>query len=162
MAENMLKFIKEVIYSLKRDYGGPIDIYQNVDIVVDRATGQQTMSKNKWHVNRAIRLPRGIHRDAIFTSTGKTAFAYGNEIQLADRQIIVDLKDLPPGFKMGDENWYVIMDKQRFEVKSVEEYDNNAALYIILKQLTAAPLEQIVEIRMRHKSGVTTIQEGTL
>lgn len=155
MPDNELRFIKEVIYDLKRDYGGPIEIYQNVPGQTDYKTGQKTFTKTKWTVARAIRLPRSIHRDSLYSITGNRLFAYGNIIETADRQIIIDWRDLPSGFQFKEENWYVIIDNQHYEVVKVIEFDFNAAIYVILKQLTGAPREAIIDVAVN-----TNVQTG--
>lgn len=159
---NRLGFIKNVIYRLKMSYGLPIDIYQIIPGGMDRATGIKTVSRSKWHVNRAITLPRGVHRDAMFRLLGNQQFAYGNVIEVADREVIVDLSDLPFGFKMGSENWYLVIDNKHYEVKKIDEFDENAALMISLKQLVGAPLERIVEITMESQIGAAQTVEGTV
>jgi hypothetical protein len=155
MPENELRFIKEVIYDLKRDYGGPIDIYQNVVGETDFRTGEKTIEKRHWKIRRAIRLPRDIHRDAIFSATGNTLFAYGNVIELADRNIIIDWRDLPAGFNFKEENWYVVIEAGHYEIVKVIEFDNRAAIFIILKQLIGAPREAIVEIGIQSNIAAT-------
>jgi hypothetical protein len=155
MPENDLRFIKEVIYDLKRDYGGPIDIYQNVVGETDFKTGEKTITKRHWIVRRAIRLPRNIHRDAIYSATGNTLFAYGNVIELADRNIIIDWRDLPAGFNFKEENWYVVIEASHYEIVKVIEFDNRAAIFVILKQLIGAPREAIVEIDVQSNVAAT-------
>jgi hypothetical protein len=156
MSENSLSFIKNVIYDLKRDYGGPVDIYQNIVGQTNYKTGEQSITKNHWVVRRAIRLPRNIHRDSLFSATGNTLFAYGNVVELADRNIIIDWKDLPVGFNFKEENWYVIIDNMHYDLVKVMEFDNKAAIFVILKQLIGAPREAIVEIGVQ--TNVTSTQ----
>jgi hypothetical protein len=160
MLENDLRFIKDVIYALKRSYGGPVDIYQNVIDSTNLETGERVVSKNKWHIKKAIRLPRDIHRDAIFSTTGNRVFAYGNIVELADREVIVDRRDLPSDFVMGSENWYMIIDNHHYEIKRHSEFDNKAAIYFILKELTGAPREAVIEQSIQ--SDIQTQSETTL
>jgi hypothetical protein len=157
MPENELRFIKEVIYDLARDYGGPIDIYQNVVGETDFRTGEQTIAKSHWRIRRAIRLPREIHRDALYSATGNTLFAYGNVVELADRSIIIRWKDLPEGFDFKSENWYVVIEAGHYEVVKVIEFDNRAAIFVILKQLIGVPREAIVEIDVQQDLTATQI-----
>lgn len=152
---NELRFIREVIYDLKRDYGGPVEIYQDVVGDTNVWTGVKNVTKNKWTVARAIRLPRNIHRDSIYHITGNRIFAYGNIIETADRQVIIDWRDLPTGFQFKEENWYMIIDGQRYEVVRVIEFDFNAAIYVILKQTMGQPREAIVEPTVRTNITVT-------
>jgi hypothetical protein len=98
---------------------------------------------------------RNIHRDAIFSATGNTLFAYGNVIELADRNIIIDWRDLPAGFNFKEENWYVVIEAGHYEIVKVIEFDNRAAIFIILKQLIGAPREAIVEIDVQSNIAAT-------
>lgn len=153
MAENRLRFIKRVIYSLKRQYGGPVDVYQNVIGPTNYETGQRSVTKNKWSIRQAIRLPRDIMRDALFDQLGNRVFAYGNMVQLADRTIIIDWRDLPT--MIGDDNWYVIIDGHHYEIVRAEAFDNNAALFVVLKELTGQALEQVVSIDVTDNIATT-------
>jgi hypothetical protein len=155
MPENELRFIKEVIYDLTRDYGGPIDIYQNVVGETDFRTGEKSFTKQHWKIRKAIRLPRNIHRDALYSATGNTLFAYGNVVEMADRNIIIRWKDLPAGFKFKEENWYVVIEASHYEVVKVIEFDNQAAIFVILKQLVGSPREAIVEIDVQSNIAAT-------
>jgi hypothetical protein len=46
-----------------------------------------------------------------------------------------DWRDLPAGFKFKEENWYVVIEASHYEVVKVIEFDNQAAIFVILKQL---------------------------
>lgn len=155
MAENELRFVKEVIYDLSRDYGGPIDIYQNVVGETDFKTGEKTITKRKWTIRRAIRLPRNIHREATYSALGNSLFAYGAVIELADRNIIIRWQDLPVGFNFKEENWYVVIEASHYEIVKVIEFDNKAAIFVILKQLAGSPREAIVEIGVQTNVATT-------
>lgn len=161
MPDNMLRFIKDVIYSLKRDYGGPLDLYRDTIISLDRSTGEKEVTKEKWHIHRAIRLPRNIHRDVIFSATGNRLFQYGNVIETADRNVIIDARDIPKGLVIQEENWYLIIDDERYEIRKAEKFDFNAAYFLILKKLVGKPLERIVEITVKHQIGATQTIDNT-
>ncbi len=154
---NQLKFIKNVIYNLKRDYGGPLDIYQISNPTLDIETGKQTVERTKYPIRRAIRLPRDIHRDSLWSAVGTRVLPYaGSIIELADREVIIDMKDLPRDFVMGEEGFYIIIDQLHYSVKKVSLFDFRAALYIVLKEITGAQLEQVIQ--MTVTDNVTTAE----
>ncbi len=157
---NHLRFIRNILYRLKRDWGSLVDIYNESADTVDLMTGNRTVTKSKWTVRRGICLPSAIHRDSILASAMKNVFEYGGTLQLGDKTVLLDRRDLPKGFKLGTENWYMVIDSLRYEIVRVEEYENQAAYLVVLKHTTGTQVAQFVDMKVRDRIGVTTEADG--
>ena len=140
---NRLFFMRQLLYRLKRDYGSPVDIYYEAADAVDLTTGKRSITKEMWSVRRGITLPTSIHRDSVYAAALKSEFQYGSVVQFGDKTVILDRRDLPRGFKLGEENWYMILGGHRYEVRRVEEYEDETAYFVVLKETKGAPLESV-------------------
>lgn len=142
----LTSFMRRIMYRLKRDYGSPLDIYYESADSVDLTTGKRNVTKQRWHLRRAVNLPTSIYRDSVFSAALKSQFQYGQSVELGDKTVLIDRKDLPCGVELGTENWYMIIANRRYEVKRVEEYDPGLAYFVVLKELKGAPLDRFVEV----------------
>ena len=133
---NQLRFISRVVYRLKRRYGSIVDFYYRTSSTVNLETGQKTVVKDFFRVNRAIVLPSDIHRefryDLTFIATNKN-FTYGGHFDTSQRRIIVDRKDVPLGREL-EVGQYCIYDGRRYELKQVEEFEERTSYFIVVKE----------------------------
>ena len=123
------KFIKRVLYKLKRSYGMPVDYYRIVTHTSDLEKGTKTTIETKTHIRRAIVLRarefRSFVYDLAFISANKD-FTEGGFFDPEDRNIILDTKDLPKNFDPNVDDYLIIKDK-RYDV-SVIQTTNSAFL----------------------------------
>lgn len=148
--------LRRIMYRLKRDYGSPVFIYYEPEDNVNLSTGVRTVTKQRWFVKRGVSLPTEIHRDSVFSSALKPEFRYGQSVQLGDKTLLLDRADLPRDVELGTTNWYMVIDRRRYEVCRVSEYDHRLAYYVVLKELKGAPIDQIVEITVCDRLHVET------
>lgn len=132
---NRLRFIAQVLYRLKRRYGEVVDIITRQSSTVNLETGVKTVTKTGVRVDRAIVLPSLIHRefvyDLTFIATNKN-FTYGGHFDTQARQVIIDRKDIPDfEIKVG---MYLVFSEKRYDIKQVEEFEENTAYFIAAKQ----------------------------
>ena len=142
---NNLIFIRRVIYSLKRRYGFPLDIYRILSTTTDRATGKKTQEKVKYYVKRGIVLPNQVQKrfafDLAYLAANKS-FTYGADYGANLRDVIIDAKDLPKSFELTI-NDYIIYDHKRYQIKTFEIAEHNQAYLIRMDQAPGSlPYEQ--------------------
>lgn len=98
---NNLRQISTILYKLKKDYGGPIDLRNPTDNVVNRQTGSISINYDAIHIKRAIILPAKITPSFVYDLSYAAAnrnFSYGAFFGSHLRNVIVDGKDLLDDF----------------------------------------------------------------
>lgn len=127
----MLTFIRETIYDLKRQYGTPLEIYAITSSTVDLETGVKAVTKSVYRIRQAILLPRTVARQVVNRLGEKLLFKQGGSVDQDNRLVIVDMRDYPASYQVRV-NDYAVIDHQRYEIKSAEQYDHRLAVLITL------------------------------
>lgn len=141
-----LQHIRRHLYTLKRRWGSPVDIYFESNDTNDLTTGKRTVTTQKWSVKRGVPLPRKVSQNNLLSIALKELFARGSVTEMGDRQVLIDRTDLPSNFQLGTENWYFVIDGIRYQVLSHQDYE--AFAYIVtLKSTTGAPRYAQVEVK---------------
>ena len=144
---NKLKFIRNVIYKMKRSYGLPIGYYQVVSHDVDPSTGEKTTTYRKFTITRAIVLRarefRSFVYDLAYISANKD-FTTGAYFDPEDRQIIIDAADVPLDFEPNPLD-YIVFQNEKYNVSDVYHYENNAAYGFIGRKVRGEPIIRIEE-----------------
>jgi len=144
---NKLKFIRNVIYKMKRSYGLPIGYYQVVSHDVDPSTGEKTTTYRKFTINRAIVLRarefRSFAYDLAYISANKD-FTAGGFFDPEDRQIIIDASDVSSDFEPNPDD-YIVFQNEKYGVSDVYHYENNSAYGFIGRKVRGEPITRIEE-----------------
>jgi hypothetical protein len=146
---NSLRFIKNVLYTLKREYGFAINIVWKVSDAPNYRTGKRNVAQDSVSVDRAIVLPASTQRDFVYDLTfiaSNKNFTYGGLFDKNRRRVFIDKSDLPTDFeiKIG---YYLIIKGKRFEVKEVDLFDEGAGYELDVTQLDNIDLENHIELR---------------
>lgn len=137
--------IRQVLYALKRQYGGSIDIYQKGSQSVDYEDGTKTIDKDVIFVQRAIILPAKVLREAnqsISVISANKAFIYGGTYDSSTRMFIVDRRDVPDLPELTEDDW-IVYDGRKFEIKQFEMAEFDSAFVITGKAVLGDVPEQI-------------------
>lgn len=160
---NKLRFTRNVLYRLKRDYGVPADLYHRQSETFDLTTGRQTVDTIKLHVQRAVLLPKTVARSDFMTHASPGAardFTYGGELGTIVREVLIDKRDVKT-FSFDDYvNIYVIIGGTRYEITDYEEL-HGFYYYLKLKATPAAQLAQQKEQKIRDRITVSSDEEDT-
>ena len=138
------RMMRQVLYSLKRLYGGSIDIYTINSSVTNQETGVTTLSKDIVHVDRAIVLPaRKVKevRKSISQISANKMFVVGGTYDAGRRIFILDRLDTPSLTLTN--NSYLVYRDRKYEFESVEEFEFESAWVIIGRELVGEVPEQI-------------------
>jgi len=153
---HLKKNIRKVVYRLKWLYGFPVDIYREIQGTYDPETGRRIIERLKYHVDRMIILPASYHRD-VFQSISfikaNSNFIYGGDIELDDRQFIIDAKDLPVDFVLGEED-YLVWENKQYKIMKLDYLEGGTGYYVNGRRPTNQNVSQIHEesIRTRLRS----------
>ena len=144
-AEQMLRrMMQRTLYSLKRQYGGSIDIYTIDSSTTDQETGVVTLSRDVVHVKRAIVLPARMTRDvkkSISQISANKQFVVGGTYDAGRRIFIVDRRDTSD-IDLTNNSFLVYRDR-KYEIESFEEFEFSAGWSIIGRELVGEVPEQI-------------------
>lgn len=116
---NVRKLIRRSLYQLKHRYGFPIDLYQTTKGAFNTQTGQYDFTTVKAHIRRAIIMPSAVQRSFFFSISviqANSKFIQGGDIQMDDRQVIVDAEELPEDWVINIDD-YFIWENQRYDIK---------------------------------------------
>lgn len=145
-----LRFIRQVLYSLRRDYGLPVNIVWDTASTPDYETGKKVVVRDSLTVNRAIIMPASIQRDFVYDLTviaSNKNFTYGGLFDQRSRRIIIDRQDIPKDFeiKIG---YHAIIKGQRFEIKGVQAFDDLSAFVLDAEQVDNIELANHIQKQM--------------
>lgn len=144
---NLTRRIEQNLYMLKRQYGGTINIYQMGDATVDHLTGIKTIPRTVTTIKRAIILPMKVAREVVQTISmisANKAFVIGGTFDTNTRIFIVKREDAP-GLEINESDWIIYRNK-RYEIKSFEEYEFEAAWVVIGKAVSGDIPAQIYHL----------------
>lgn len=140
----LIRFIRGNINRLKKEYGGVVSIYILGGVSTDYETGQKVATHTSYQINRAIVLPSRLSRDAVqsisLISVNKK-IVQGGTYDVATRTFIIDRRDVPAITAIGEDDW-LVYDNKRYEIKWVDEFEQQTAWVIVARAVTGAPLEQ--------------------
>lgn len=126
------RFLRKALYNLKRDYNVQATVCQVLDTVTQYTTGKRTISRNLYHIRRAIMLPaeeqRKVEQGIAHLSTNKW-FTSQAGFDLEEALFIFDAKDLPDGFRFNIDD-FIIVDGEYHKVTEVDEYEYDAGWVI--------------------------------
>jgi len=145
---NSLRFLKDLFYSLKRDYGKTIDIYHKVE-EINIATGVKTVTRTKIKIKRAVLLSIN---DLILTQFKELISKrdVGGYLESDDQYLIIDRKDIPSTFRLDEGDYVILKEQERYEIKSIVRYDE-FGITAIMRSIEGSNLNQILEPKIADK-----------
>lgn len=147
---NLNRRISNILYMLKRQYGGCFDFYRRGPSgTTNYLTGEVVVDKEVFNINRGIILPAKIMREAtqnISIISANKAFVYGGTYDSSVRMFIVDRKDIPElnlkDFDPTPDDW-LVYENRKYEIKSFQEFEFDSAWVFIGKAVLGDVPEQI-------------------
>jgi len=139
--------IRSVIYNLKRQYGGPIDIYNFLGSTVDLKTGVSTSEKELSQIKRAVILPARAMRNFVQSISKISAdkqFVYGGTYDRRTRMFLVDRLDAPD-LDLTIDDW-IVYDGKKYEIKHFDEFEFNSLWVIVGHAIVGDVPEQIFPV----------------
>lgn len=148
------RLIQKILYRLKRKHGQEVDYYGIVPGVDDVETGETTAS-----TKTVIRLKRGITFDIKilnqfdYQGFGQS-FKYGGQVEVGDKFLILDKRDLPRTFVPNNDD-YIVFENRRYALKSWEVLDAGAGYFLHLRYTQGVQPNQILVETLKHAITVT-------
>lgn len=106
-------------------------------------------------------MHRGVSHKSSYVRA-QPNFNYGGVYTDGDRQIIIDRKDLPNDWILNaTDQWYIVYQGKRYELKAVDEYEFNYGYLITMTRLDGAIVDQNVNIRILDRLCYSEILDVT-
>jgi len=139
-----LRFMGNVLYRLKRQYGQHLEIVWRTEDTVNWTTGDISRTRDSVTVKRAIVLPerqdRSFQYALAFIASNKN-FTYGGFFDTVRRLVLIDDKELPTDFKI-EVGHYMVFGNSRYEIIKADDYHN--CWFVEVKQLDNAIPNNVV------------------
>jgi hypothetical protein len=145
----MNRFIRRTLYSLKRQYGGRVDVYKLNTTATDYETGEKTYERTMVTVPKCIVLPVKIQREAVQSISQISAnkmFVYGGTYDAGTRTFIIDARDLPDDYEITNDDW-LVYNGRRYDMKSITEFEQHTGWVIVGKEVKGVRPEQIFHMK---------------
>jgi len=149
---SMNRFIRRVLYSLKRQYGGRVDIYKLSDTETDYESGVKSYVRTMVTIRKCPVLPAKIQREAVQTISiisANKAFVYGGSYDAGTRTFIVDARDLPDDYEIVKDDWF-IYNSRRYELKSILEFEQHTGWIVVGREVKGVRPEQILHLKVEN------------
>lgn len=136
--------IKRLLYGLKKRYGVKVDFYQQSKEAVDILTGRRTVSRTKYHIRRAVYLEQNQNYRNSLLPKANPIIPNSGLVEIDNTELLIDGKDFPKSFTPTVDD-YVIINDQRYEIKSIHVLDKDQSYYFLLKEYKGTIKYQIHE-----------------
>lgn len=143
------RFIKDILYSLKRDYGDQIRyiVLNQSELVVE--TGKRNIQKTAYQID-AIILPRKLQRKFIqdigYLAANKN-FTYGALNDYSEMKFIIDCDDLPRDLDINFDG-YVVYNGKRYEKTEFELLEHKVAFLLTAKAMEGGKPYDVQSIKV--------------
>jgi len=147
------RFIRRTLYSLKRQYGNRVDVYQLNEAETNYQTGVKTVDKTVNIVRKCIVLPVKIAREVVQTISHISAnkmFIMGGTFDAGTRMFIIDTRDMPDNYEFTNDDW-IVYKGRRYDIKSFEEFEQHTAWTIIGREVKGVRPEQVFFAHITEK-----------
>lgn len=129
--------MKGTMYLLKRQLGGPIDIHILLSSETDPKTGEKVITRQVYHVRRAVILPNRVKRKAdhsISQISENKKFVVGGFYDQGVRDFLVDRLDVPTLQNITTDDW-VVYNGKKYQIEEAEYNEFDAAWDLKTKEL---------------------------
>lgn len=145
--------IRQVLYRLKRRYGGLLEYYTIVPGTPNLLTGSKgTETKTVYALRRCVSLEYTLSQrfeyDLSFLAANKN-FTYGGIFEVGDRVAVLDSSDFPIGFTPQTDDRCVVQGKS-YLLHGYTEMDAKAGWLIHLRHTQATIPGRVIEKTVKH------------
>lgn len=158
------QLVRHTLYRLKLDYGARVDIYHLVDTTTDVRTGEKTIIKVLYPIQRAIVLPmkidRGVKQGISLISSNKE-FVTGGTTDKGTRDFIIDRLDCPSLPELTADDW-LVYDGGKYQIKNVQEMEIRAGWIVTATQLIGEVPEQFITGKTDHWLAFQSVATATV
>lgn len=148
---NLIRFIRRCIRQMKAEYGGQITIYKLSSVSTNRKTGVKTVNRSSVVVDRAVVLPDMLtraHQQSISLISANKQVVQGGTYDPGTRRFIIDRSDVS-NWELDQDDW-IVYDGSRYDIKTIEDFEQNTAWLVTAKQVRGAPVHEDIYQTVSH------------
>lgn len=151
------RFLRQLLYTLKRNYGDTVTLYHGGASSTNIETGARTVVQSWFTIKKAIVLPSKLGRETQLGITEISAnkkFMYGMSYDASVRTFVLDGRDLPSNFELNKDDW-IRYENRRYNIKDITEFEQFAGWIVVAKYDIGSTAEQDITIQVGDNIGVT-------
>lgn len=159
-----MRYVRNLLYKLKRQYGAKVTIYKTLTSEVDPKTGERTTTRQVVQIRHAVVLPDTLARKFAYEHSflaANRAFTYGAQWDVGQRLCIIDGEDLPRDFLIEIET-SVVFENQRYTVKTADRLDIGFGYLLTLVRTEGNFPLQIHDLTICHEMAFGHSSAGEL
>ncbi len=155
MRRKQTRFIRKMLYTLKKGYGFTITLHKVTDETLNFETGQRMPTIITKRIERAIILP--ATRQMKFENQ-PTDFKYGGLYTTALRQVIIDEQDVLD-FEI-EIDVYFIWNAKRWQVSKIDSLEYETAFTLTVRMVEGAVLHMVESVNLESQLQFSQEVEG--
>lgn len=131
---------KRALYSMKRRYGGQLDIYRIDSSSTDVRLRTRTVAKTLVRVPRAVILPQRLTLGEVRTVSVISAnkqMVQGGQYEKQSRKFIIDRSEVPSDFEVSTDD-FCVYDGERFDIRLVDSLGHEVGWILTTDAVTKA------------------------
>lgn len=157
MYRKQTRFIRKLLYTLKKGFGFTITLHKVTDESLNHETGQRTPTIITKRIEKAIILPATSQMKFEFGGAYNKAnanFTYGALYTTALRRVIIDAQDVLD-FEI-EENDYFIWDEKRWQISKVDDLEYETAFTLTARMVKGSVRHMVEEIALESQIQLTS------
>ena len=154
MSNQLTQMSPLILYCLKRDFGGPIDIYQLLSSEADVLTGKRVVKVRKYHIHRAVVLPERMSRSEIMLRTSLHNKAFQNLHDEGSREFIIERRDARALWLLTPDDW-IVYNHRKYQISIVENFEVDSGWVVTGKEDMGAPVDEVTEETVQSTLAIT-------
>jgi len=150
--------IRHVLYSLKRSFGGQIDVHKLTASTTDVRTGQREQTVTVTRIARTPVLPGHTARKAvrgISLISANKEMVTGGTYDSQKKDFIIDRRDAPNLSTLTADDWIVYAGR-KYQVAEVEALEFDAAWIVTAKELVGEMSQRVIRVEVSEALRLTS------
>lgn len=139
-----VKFVRDLLYTLKKNYGVQATVAFLLSDTTDTKTGQRNVQRKLHNIRKAAVLPVEVARQVFYDLTflkANNAFTYGGEVEIGSVFVLLDGRDLCQPLTLKEN---IFINSKRYIIHRLSDLQHNLGYAVLLKtvegELPFAPI----------------------
>jgi len=144
---NNLVLLRRVLYQLKMDFGYSGALYRITPGTTNLESGSKSITRVKYAIDRCVVIPfkaesLGFYGSALLKSARE--FSYGGFQDQDLKHVLIDGNDLPAGFEIRQDDYFVYQHK-KFEIVKIELIEQDLGYQLLVNHLRGSIPNEVHE-----------------
>jgi hypothetical protein len=156
------RFITNMLYDLKRRYGGVVTFHREVNNN-DYRNGVNDLAILNWSFRKIIVLPRSLEQkfvyDLSYIATNKN-FTMGAVFDTSAKRIILDVRD-KRDYEPALRDYFVVHGK-RYDITQIDEFEFGTGYVITGQQTEGSKAREVHSVKPRNRAMFDDSADGEI